>query len=71
MCPQGLSDSDFRKFMQYSSGFFFSNGKLWRHDTHGKHKIVVPKEKMYGLLKEVHDILGHKKIYAMRMQLLE
>jgi hypothetical protein len=29
MCLQGLSNSDFRKFMQYSSGFFFSNGKLW------------------------------------------
>jgi hypothetical protein len=27
--PQGLSNSDFCKFMQYSSGFFFSNGKLW------------------------------------------
>jgi hypothetical protein len=38
---------------------------------HGKHKIVVPKEKRYELLKEVHDILGHKKIYAIRMQLLE
>jgi hypothetical protein len=38
---------------------------------HGKHKIVVPKEKRYELLKEVHDILGHKKIYAVRMQLLE
>jgi hypothetical protein len=57
--------------MQYSSGFFFSNGKLWRCDTHGKHKIVVPKEKRYELLKEVHDILGHKKIYAVQMQLLE
>jgi hypothetical protein len=66
--PQGLSDAEFRKFMQYSSGFFFSNGKLWRRDTHGKHKIVVPKEKRYELLKEV---LGHKKIYAVRMQLLE
>jgi hypothetical protein len=31
----------------------------------------VPKEKRYELLKEVHDILGHKKIYAVRMQLLE
>jgi hypothetical protein len=69
--PQGLSDAEFRKFMQYSSRFFFSNGKLWHRDTHGKHKIVVPKEKRYELLKEVHDILGHKKIYAMRMQLLE
>jgi hypothetical protein len=57
--------------MQYSSRFFFSNGKLWRRDTHGKHKIVVLKEKRYELLKEVHDILGHKKIYAVRMQLLE
>jgi hypothetical protein len=57
--------------MQYSSGFFISNGKLWQRDTHGRHKIVVPKEKRYELLKEVHDILGHKKIYAVRMQLLE
>jgi hypothetical protein len=38
---------------------------------HRKHKIVVSKEKRYELLKEVHDILGHKKIYTMRMQLLE
>jgi hypothetical protein len=37
----------------------------------GKHKIVVLKEKRYELLKEVHDILGHKKIYTMQMQLLE
>jgi hypothetical protein len=27
-CLQGLSDAEFRKFMQYSSRFFFSNGKL-------------------------------------------
>jgi hypothetical protein len=70
-CPQGLSNAEFCKFMQYSSGFFFSNSKLWRCDTHRKHKIVVLKEKRYELLKEVHDILGHKKIYAIRMQLLE
>jgi hypothetical protein len=68
---QNLTDADFRKFMQYSSGFFISNGKPWRRDTHGRHKIVVPKEKRYELLKEVHDILGHKKIYAVHMQLLE
>jgi hypothetical protein len=65
--PLNLTDADFHKFMQYSSGFFISNGKLWQWDTHGKHKIVVPKE----LLKEVHDILGYKKIYAICMQLLE
>jgi hypothetical protein len=26
--PQGLSDAEFHKFMQYSSGFSLSNGKL-------------------------------------------
>jgi hypothetical protein len=69
--PQNLTDANFRKFMQHSSGFFISNGTLWQWDTHRRHKIVVPKEKRYKLLKEVHDILGHKKIYAVRMQLLE
>jgi hypothetical protein len=39
-------------------------GTLQRCDTHGRHKIVVPKENRYELLKEVHDILGHKKIYG-------
>jgi hypothetical protein len=68
---QNLTDADFRKFMQYSSGFFISNGKLWWQDTHRRHRIVVPKEKRYELLKEVHDILGHKKIYAVHTQLLE
>jgi hypothetical protein len=57
--------------MQYNSGFSFSNSKLWQYDTHGKHKIVVPKEKRYELLKEVHGYLGHKKIYTVWMQLLE
>jgi hypothetical protein len=69
--PQGLSDSDYREFMQYSSSSFISNGKLWHCNTHGRHKIVVSKEKRYELLKEVHDILGHKKIYTIWMQLLE
>jgi hypothetical protein len=55
--PQNLTDVDLWKFMQYSSGFFISNGKLWRWDTHRRHKIVVPKEKSYELLKEVHDIV--------------
>jgi hypothetical protein len=57
--------------MQYSSGFSFSNGKLWHRDTHRRHKIVVLKEKRYELLKEVHHILGHKKIYSVWIQLLE
>jgi hypothetical protein len=70
-CLQNLTDTNFHKFMQYSSGFFISNGKLWCQDTHRRHKIVVPKEKRYELLKDVHDILGHKKIYAVQMQLLE
>jgi hypothetical protein len=33
---------------------------------HTGDKIVVPKEKRYKMVKEVHDILGHKKICATR-----
>jgi hypothetical protein len=70
-CPQGCSDTEFHKFMRYSSKFFISNGKLWHRNTHGRHKIVVLEKRRYELLKEVHDILWHKKIYAIQMQLLE
>jgi hypothetical protein len=57
---QGLSDSDFHKFMQYSSGFFFSNSKLWHCNTNRRHKIVVLKEKRYeckGNLTDLRRIL--------------
>jgi hypothetical protein len=33
--------------------------------------MVVLKEKRYEVLKEVHNILRHKKIYAIHMKLLE
>jgi hypothetical protein len=69
-CPQNLSGADFYQFMQYSSGFSISNSKLWCHDTHRRDGIVVPKEKRYKLSK-VHDILEHKKIHAISIQLLE
>lgn len=68
--PPGLDDTEFRQFVRYTSEFFLSNGKLWRRDPHGRHKIVVPSGKRYALIQEIHDLLGHHKIYAVRVQLL-
>lgn len=69
--PLNLTEEAFRRFVRYSSDFFILNDKLWRRDPSGKHKIVVPVDKRFAIIKEAHDALGHKKVYAVRIQLLE
>ena len=69
--PPDMHDAEFRQFLWYCSEFFMKNNKLWRRDPHGRHKIIVPVDKRFAIINEAHEALGHKKIYAVRIQLLE
>ena len=69
--PEGLDEAKFRQFVRYSSDFFIGDDKLWRRDPTGRHKIVIPAPRRLAIMKETHDALGHKKIYAVRIALLE
>jgi hypothetical protein len=40
--PAGLSDGEYATFVQYCTDFFVDNHRLWRKDTHGAHKLVIP-----------------------------
>lgn len=65
------SEKDLKRFVKYASGFFVLEGKLWRKDRHGRHKIVIPKEKRLELIRQAHDELGHKGTFTTRIRLGE
>ncbi|KAL4257831.1 Gypsy Retrotransposon Integrase-like protein [Pleurotus pulmonarius] len=51
--------------------FFIRDGKLWRKDPQGRHKLYIPLPRRFSLLRQAHDELGHKGIYTTRTRLLE
>ena len=65
------NENEFKKLVRSASEFFVLNGKLWRKDRLGKHKIVVEKDKRLELIRQAHDELGHKGIFTTRMRLGE
>jgi hypothetical protein len=68
--PVNLSDEEFKSFVHYAVHFFILEDNLWHRDAQGKHQLVVNPRKCYHILKEAHDDLGHKGVYAVHMRLL-
>jgi integrase-like protein len=68
--PEGMSDKDYKSFLNSATRFFVLKGSLWRREPHGKHQLVVPEGRRYGLIKEAHDDLGHKGVFTVRTRLL-
>ena len=68
--PADLSDTEFHSFVNSATKFFLFHGSLWRREPHGRHQLVVPEHRHFGLIKEAHDDLGHKGVFTVRTQLL-
>lgn len=45
--PIGLTDTEYKMFMHYCTEFFLTgdDDRLWRKDSKGTHKIVIPQER--------------------------
>jgi Integrase zinc binding domain len=69
--PEEFSDSGYASFVRYATEFFLDRDRLWRKDSHGAHKLVIPKERRLGILRAVHDNIGHKRFYATRKTLTQ
>lgn len=69
--PDGLSDTEFKAFIKYALEFFVRGETLWRKAKNGKHKVVVPEDRRFALIKAAHDELGHKGVFSVRMRLLD
>ena len=44
--------------------FFMDEGRLWRKDSHGAHKLIVWPEQRLDIMCQAHDDIGHKGIYS-------
>lgn len=69
--PDGQSDADFTAFVKYASNFFLKGDRLWRKRPDGRHQLVPVPEKRIGLIKHIHDDLGHKGVYSVRIRALD
>ena len=62
--PDGMSDSDYASFIRFTTKFFLCNGKLWRKDSSGCHKLVTTPVSRYTVLVSAHNDVAHKGFYA-------
>ncbi|KIK31695.1 hypothetical protein CY34DRAFT_33385, partial [Suillus luteus UH-Slu-Lm8-n1] len=62
--PANLTEDEFKAFVTHAARFFVLEDNLWRREAQGRHQLVVKPHKQYRILKEAHDNLGHKGVYA-------
>ena len=62
--PDNVSDSDYASFIRFAMKFFLRDGKLWRKDSSGCHKLVATPSSRYAVLVAAHDDVAHKGFYA-------
>ena len=49
-CPLGLTNTAYAAFLRYTEYFFQVNGRLWRRDLQGHHKVVINCDKRPAIL---------------------
>jgi hypothetical protein len=71
--PVNFTDSEYKSFMRYCTEFFIAgdDDRLWRKDSSGTHKVVIPQERRLFLMSSAHDDVGHHGFYATHALLSE
>ena len=68
---EGMNTKELKVLIRKASGFFVVDGWLWKKNPRMRHKLVVEEGKRLGILRQVHDELGHKGIFTTRTCILE
>ena len=69
--PSDITNEAYKTFMRYCTEFFIAHNKLWRKNTKGHHKLVIPKDRYLFLIKSAHNNVGHHGFYATHALLSE
>ena len=69
--PSDITNEAYKTFMRYCTEFFVAHDKLWRKDSKGHHKLVVPQDRHLFLLAAAHNDVGHHGFYATHALLAE
>ncbi len=43
--PASMTENQKRTFINYASGFFLLDDNLWKRDSGGEHKLIVPADR--------------------------
>jgi len=68
---EGMNTKELKILIRKASSFFVVDGWLWKKDPRMRHKLVVEEVKQLGILKQVHNKLGHKGIFTTCTHILE
>jgi len=69
--PPDLDDNASAQLSRMATRFFLLNGRLWRHQNHGRHQLYIPLHQQPSLIRDTHDNLRHKGFYSTRRTLLD
>ena len=69
--PPDMKDTEYKTFTCYCVEFFVTDGRLWRKDRKGHHKVVVPQERRIFLVSSAHNNVRHHGFYATNALLTE
>ena len=71
--PKDITDEEYKTFMRYCTEFFLAgeDDQLWRKDSRGAHKIIIPQERRLFLISSAHNDVGHHGFYATNTLLAE
>ena len=62
--PSNLHDSQYKHFLKRVQKYFIRDKRLWKRDSHGKHKMVLAPSRRLPIMEQAHDRLGHKGVFA-------
>ena len=62
--PDNITDTAYTTLLRYSMCFFTNDGRLWKKDAQGHHKVVIDPSKRLPMLATAHNDLGHHGDYV-------
>ena len=66
--PDKMIYKDYKKLVKKMRKFFVDDdGRLYRRDSNGAHKLVVEKERQMFMMEAAHDNLGHRGFHTTKM----
>ncbi|KIK53945.1 hypothetical protein GYMLUDRAFT_249979 [Collybiopsis luxurians FD-317 M1] len=63
--PPDLLDAQYTSFIRYCLQFFVDeHSRLWQKDSQGHHCVVIPQARCIAIIRQAHDRMGHKGVWA-------
>lgn len=66
-----MTDKEFDAFLCFALHFFVREGRLWRKHPSGAHRLVAPPEDRIRILRECHDRISHRGVFATKALIAE